>query len=140
MKDTPPAIERKFRQMLLERSGEERLKMGCSMHATARALAKASLLEKHPGSHPAELKRLLFLHFYGADFTPEQRNRIASALSKRGRPSETAGVRKRTTRKPVDLTDLAIVKSSGAGAVRETAEKYGGKGKAKVKRRRPYSS
>ncbi len=32
-------IERKFRKMLLERSGEERLKMGCSMYATAQALA-----------------------------------------------------------------------------------------------------
>ena len=99
MNDTPPAIERRFRRMLLERSGEERLKMGCSMHATARALAKASLLEKNPGSHPAELKRLLFLRFYGADFDPEQRNRIASALcpsaagsmKRRGRTSEQRG-------------------------------------------------
>ena len=30
---------------------------------------------------------------------------------------------KRTTRKPLDLTNLAIVKSSGAGAVRESMEK-----------------
>src|SRR5918996_215155 len=88
VKDTPPAIERKFRRMLLQRSGAERLKMGCSMHATARALAKAALLQKYPGSDPADLKRLLFLHFYGSDFDLEERNRIAAALSKSRRPSE----------------------------------------------------
>jgi len=41
---------------------------------------------------------------------------------------------KRTTRKPLDLTNLAIVKSSGAGAVRESMEKYGKKERAKTKR------
>jgi hypothetical protein len=81
VKDTPPAIEEKFRQMLLKRSGEERLKMGCSMHATARALAKAALLQKHPDARPAEIKPLLFLHFYGADFEPDERKRIALSLS-----------------------------------------------------------
>jgi hypothetical protein len=41
MKDTPPAIERMFRDKLMQRTGAERLKMGCSMHSTAQALAKA---------------------------------------------------------------------------------------------------
>jgi hypothetical protein len=58
--------------------------MGCSMHATARVLAVASLLQKHPGSRPAEIKRLLFLHFYGAEFEPGQRQRIAAALREPG--------------------------------------------------------
>jgi hypothetical protein len=84
--DTSPAVEQKFRQMLLKRSGAERLKMGCSMFATARALAKARVLQKHPDAGPAELKRRLFLHFYGADFEPEERDRIASALEKFRRP------------------------------------------------------
>jgi len=65
---------------------------------------------------------------------------IDYAKDKRIVAIEVLDASKRTTRKPLDLTNLAIVKSSGAGAVRETAEKYGGKGKAKVKRRRPYSS
>jgi hypothetical protein len=47
VKDTPPVIERQFRQMLMKRSGEECLKMGCSMHATAKALVKVSLLQQH---------------------------------------------------------------------------------------------
>lgn len=86
MRDTPTGIEWKFRKILLERPGQERLKMGCSMHATAQALAKAALLQRHPGAHPAKLKRLFFLHFYGADFDPKERKRIASALARRGRP------------------------------------------------------
>ncbi len=85
MKDTPPGVERKFRRMLLKRPGQERLKMGCSMHAAAQALAKASLSQRYPGAHAAKLKRLLFLRFYGADFEPEERKRIASALETRSR-------------------------------------------------------
>ncbi len=42
MKDTPDKFQRKYRSMFLKRSGEERLKMGCSMHAAARALVLAS--------------------------------------------------------------------------------------------------
>ena len=56
VKDTSPRMERKFRKMLLKRSGEERLKMGCSMHATSQALVRASVLEKYPDALPARLK------------------------------------------------------------------------------------
>jgi uncharacterized protein YuzE len=42
---------------------------------------------------------------------------------------------KRTSRNPLDLIDLAIVKSSGSGAVREKGETYARKGKAKSKLR-----
>jgi hypothetical protein len=110
VKDTPLAIERKFRQMILKRSGAERLKMGCSMYAAARALAKAGLLQRYPRVHPAELKRLLFLHFYGAEFEPEQRNRIASALSKSARRSKATQARVREASalgKPETRTQVA---------------------------------
>lgn len=78
MKDTPDKIERKFRDMLLARSGEERLKMGFSMHATARALVKASISEKNP----VAVNRELFLRFYGEEFEPEARDKILRALRK----------------------------------------------------------
>ena len=78
MNDTPAAFEDRFRKMLLKRSGEERLKMGCSMHATARALVKASVSEKDP----VAVNRALFLRFYGNDFEPKQRKRILLALRK----------------------------------------------------------
>lgn len=127
MDDTPEAIERKFRRMLMKRSGQERLKMGCSMHATAQALAKASISNQHPNADPAELKRLFFLHFYGADFEPEERKRIASALVKRSRADGKV-------RNP--LMNTTIVKSSGSDAVRDKAETYKKMVKKKGKRSR----
>jgi len=78
MNDTSAAFEGKFRKMLLKRSGEERLKMGCSMHATARALVKASIPEKDP----IAVNRALFLRFYGDDFEPKVRKKILRALRK----------------------------------------------------------
>jgi uncharacterized protein YuzE len=52
---------------------------------------------------------------------------------------EVLDASKRTTRRPVDLENLAVVKSSGAAAVREKDEVYGGKKKSKAKRPRPRS-
>ncbi len=80
MKDTVPAVERMFRELLLRRSGEERLKMGCSMHATAQALVRASVLEKDPHASSAVIRRTLFLRFYGRDFDAEAREKILLAL------------------------------------------------------------
>ena len=78
MKDTSPRMERKFRAMVMKRSGEERLKMGCSMHATSQALVKASISKKDP----IALKQAIFLRFYGEDFEPKERKRILLALRK----------------------------------------------------------
>ena len=83
MKDTPPAIERKFRQMLMEQPGEDRLKMGCSMHATAQALVRASILQADPAASPAALRKALFLRFYGQDFDAATRKKILQALAKK---------------------------------------------------------
>jgi uncharacterized protein YuzE len=51
---------------------------------------------------------------------------------------EVLDASKRTTRRPVDLENLAVVKSSGA--VREKGESYGRKRKTKTKHTRPSSS
>jgi hypothetical protein len=82
MKDTSEAIERKYRGMLLKRSGADRLKMGCSMLATARALVRATALEAEPSVSASALRKLLFLRFYGHDFEPAARKRILRALEK----------------------------------------------------------
>jgi hypothetical protein len=64
--------------MLMNRSGEERLKMGCSMHATSQALIKAAT----SGKDPVAVKRALFLRFYGEEFGPKERKKILVALRK----------------------------------------------------------
>ncbi len=65
---------------------------------------------------------------------------IDYAKDKRIVAIEALDASKPTTRKPLDLTNLAIVKSSASDAVRESGEPYGGKGKGKTKRSRRYSS
>jgi hypothetical protein len=45
---------------------------------------------------------------------------------------EVLDASKRTTRRPVDLENPAVVKSSGAAAVREKGETYGAKKKSKA--------
>jgi hypothetical protein len=90
MNDTSPEIERKYQEMLLQRSGEERLKMGCSMHATAQALVRASILEKDPDASPAMLRQALFLRFYGHEFDAEARKNILLSLEGVAGKSDTA--------------------------------------------------
>ena len=80
MEDTSDAMEQKYRDMLLKRSGEERLKMGCSMHATVQALVQPAALQADPSISHAALRKILFLRFSGQDFDPETRKRILCAL------------------------------------------------------------
>jgi hypothetical protein len=87
MTDTPPEIDQRFEAMLMERSGEERLKMGCSMHATAQALVRASVLERDPLASPVALRQALFLRFYGHEFDADMRQKILLALEGASRQS-----------------------------------------------------
>jgi hypothetical protein len=80
MKDTSAAMEARYRDMLMRRSGAERLKMGCSMLATARALARASVQARDPSVSPSSLRRELFLHFYRSDFGPNDQQKILTHL------------------------------------------------------------
>jgi len=83
VKDTSDTMERKYRDMLLKRSGEERLKMGCSMHAMAQALVRASKHAAGPFVSSVSMKKILFLRFYGQDFESAARKRILRALANR---------------------------------------------------------
>ncbi len=79
---TDTGMERKYRDMLLARSSEERLKIGGSMHATAQALARASVLARDPAASPADIRRALFLRFYGHEFQAAARERITEWLGR----------------------------------------------------------
>jgi Uncharacterised protein family (UPF0158) len=108
--DTPHAITQRYRAMLLARSGSERLKMGCSMGATARALIRASVLARDPDASPADLRRAIFLRFYGHEFAPAARDRILKRLSF---DAHAAGVSARPV--PVNWDDLEIALTANAG-------------------------
>ncbi|MEZ5582681.1 MAG: hypothetical protein R3F37_07845 [Candidatus Competibacteraceae bacterium] len=77
MDDTSPDVKVLYRSLLMQRSGEERLKMGCGMFDSARALVKASLT----AHTPEDLKMQLFLRTYGSDFDAETKARIVMALT-----------------------------------------------------------
>jgi hypothetical protein len=66
MNDTSPEVEKMMREMIMLRSGEERLLMGALMFDAARELVIASLPRDLP---PMEFKRRLFERIYG--FLPE---------------------------------------------------------------------
>ena len=80
MTDTPPEVMQRYRAMLLARSPEERLKMGCSMGATARILVRASVLAHDPQASPTAVRRALFLHFYGHEFPAVEQEKILMRL------------------------------------------------------------
>ena len=108
MTDTPPEVMQRYRAMLLGRSPEERLKMGCSMGATARILVRASVLAQDPHASPAAVRRALFLRFYGHEFQAVERERILARLGQ----DEPAGSTKRV---PVNWDDLEMALTSNQG-------------------------
>jgi hypothetical protein len=81
MKDTSAAMERKFHEMLLARSPQERLVMTCRMFGTAKALIRAGLLHEYGCLDPGELRRRVFLRLNGDDFGEKERERIASHIA-----------------------------------------------------------
>jgi len=82
MKDTPADVEARYRHMLLARPGEDRLRMGFSMYATARSLVVASILAREPDASPERVREAIFLRFYGRDFDEATRDRIALRLTR----------------------------------------------------------
>ena len=79
MNDTPEAVQNFYRRLLMRRSGSERVKMGCAMFDTARALARASLRGR--SYNDDELRVHLFVRTYGGDFDAETVERISAWLS-----------------------------------------------------------
>ena len=86
MNDTPREIDERYRAMLMQRSGEERLMMGCAMRETARALVEASILEQDPRATVEALHTGIFLRFYGHEFDPDTRAKILAAIEMAAHP------------------------------------------------------
>lgn len=80
MRDTSPEMMEKMREMIRMKSPLERLMMGCSMYATSKYLVIRAIREENPDISEAALRRQFFLRFYGNDFNPEEREKIAKHL------------------------------------------------------------
>lgn len=80
MRDTSPEIEKKMLEIMMSKSPEERVRMGDSMYQTARYIVACSILNENLNISDNELKKEVFLRFYGNDFSPEKRDKIAHHL------------------------------------------------------------
>lgn len=77
MKDTSEEVLQLQRQLLMERSGEERFRMAVSMCQAARTIVRSSLPDDLT---PGEQRAHLFLRLYGSDFSPAERTQIIERL------------------------------------------------------------
>ncbi|MGR3311025.1 MAG: hypothetical protein ACUZ77_09635, partial [Candidatus Brocadiales bacterium] len=62
------------------KSGQERMMMGFSMSKMARKQVVASIKQDNPNADIKEIRREIFLRFYGQDFSPEEREKILRKL------------------------------------------------------------
>ncbi len=84
MNDTNPDIAVRFRNLMMRKSGQERLLMGCSMYDTAKQIVLSAIHNRRPGITDAEIKREIFLRFYGLEFSRADKEKFLSALGRAG--------------------------------------------------------
>jgi len=80
MNDTHPEMEVRFRNLMMSKTGQQRLLMGCSMYDTAKEIVRSSIYNDHPGITEADMRREIFLRFYRQDFSKTEREKLISAL------------------------------------------------------------
>ena len=78
--DTSILVERRYRRMLLARSGAERLKMGCAMFDASRALMRAGLRQREGLTDPVEVRAQLLVRTYAEDLDPDEARLIGKLL------------------------------------------------------------
>ena len=83
MNDTHPDIAIRFRDLMMSKSGEERLLMGFSMYDAAREIVHSAILAQRHGITPEEMRQEVFLRFYGSEFSQTDKEKILSVLASR---------------------------------------------------------
>ena len=76
MNDTHPEVAAQFRDLMKAKSNEERLLMGCSMYDTAKQIVQSAVYNEHPGITPEEMRKEIFLRFYGLEFSRADKEKI----------------------------------------------------------------
>jgi len=77
MNDTSPWAKKIQDELFAKLSGEERLLMGLEMFETARKIVLSSF---PPNLSENEIRKRLFLRFYGNDFSEEEKEKILANL------------------------------------------------------------
>lgn len=81
MNDTNPEIAALFRKLMMEKSGEQRLIMGCSMYDAAKQIVRSSIYNSRPGITKEQMRKEIFIRFYGQEFSQSDTDRILSVLT-----------------------------------------------------------
>ena len=81
MNDTHPDVAIRFRELMMRKSGEQRLRMGCSMYDTAKKIVCSAIYNSRPGITDTEMRREIFLRFYGQEFSQADREKYLSVLA-----------------------------------------------------------
>jgi len=81
MNDTSLKMTAYYDRLMMERSPQERLRMGCAMFDTAKQMVRDSIMSDNNQLLPDEIKREIFLRFYGQELTVDRRNKILKNLA-----------------------------------------------------------
>ena len=81
MFDTHPEIDVRYRELMMRKSGQQRVVMGCSMYDTAKQIVRSAIYNSRPGITDAEIKREIFLRFYGPEFSQTDREKYLLVLA-----------------------------------------------------------
>ena len=81
MFDTHPDIAVRFRDLMMSKTGQQRLLMGCSMYDTAKQIVLSAIYNSQPGITDEEMKKEIFLRFYGREFSRADREKFLSSLT-----------------------------------------------------------
>ncbi len=76
MNDTSPEMEKRYMEVWKKIAPAKRFRMGREMFSAAKELAMAGIRKELGRDDPKEMRRRLFLRFYGSDFTTEESDRI----------------------------------------------------------------
>lgn len=76
MNDTHPEVAAQFRDLMMAKSNEQRLLMGCSMYDTAKQIVQSAIYSQRPGITPEEMRKEIFLRFYGLEFSQADREKV----------------------------------------------------------------
>lgn len=80
MKDTSPDMEQLQRELIMRLTPGERMLMAMDMYQTAKTIVEAGIRARHGDLPPREMRRRVFLQFYGNDLPPEQIEEILKQI------------------------------------------------------------
>jgi hypothetical protein len=81
MNDTNPEMAAQFRNLMKAKSNEQRLLMGCSMFDTAKQTTQSAIYNQRPSITPQEMRKEIFLRFYGQQFSRAEKEKIFLRLA-----------------------------------------------------------